>query len=288
MSVSSVSRHVAELEAHLDARLLNRTTRRLSLTETGQAFLERARAAPRRSRGGGSRRCRRRTLVPRGTLRMTCADHLRRRATSRPRSRTFVARHPAVRFDVELSDRIVDIVDEGFDLAVRIGATGSQDLVARRIGTTQLVCCASPGVSRAARRARRTPDDLARHRCLTYEYLAGARHLARSATRRATSAWCGSAGPVHANNGRFLAALAAEDVGIALRARLHRGRGHPRRAAGGRCSPDSRRRNRPSTWCTRAAATSRPRCARSSTSWSRASSARRPGGCRSPRRAGDR
>jgi DNA-binding transcriptional LysR family regulator len=211
-STSTVSRHVADLEAHLGVRLLNRTTRRLSLTESGQAFLERvvqlladleeAEATVTAS-----------AVEPRGTLRLTAPITFGERYLA-PAVAAFAARNPHVRFDVELSDRIVDIVDEGFDLAVRIGSAGSQALIARRIGTTELVCCASPGYL-AREGTPAVPADLARHRCLTYAYLAprdvwrfrdgeGGEHVARVA------------GPVHANNGRFLAAVAAADGGITL------------------------------------------------------------------------
>ena len=142
VSVSSVSRLVADLEAHLDARLLNRTTRRLSLTESGQAFFERcvqlladleeAEVAVTAA-----------SIVPRGTLRLTCSATFGARHLA-PAIAAFAARHPQMRFDVELSERVVDLVEEGFDLAVRVGETGSQNLVGRRIGTTRLVCCAAP------------------------------------------------------------------------------------------------------------------------------------------------
>src|SRR5262245_28483024 len=127
MSVSAVSRHVAELEAHLDVRLLNRTTRRLSLTESGQAFYERsvqlladldeAEVAVTSA-----------SVVPRGTLRLTCSATFGARHLA-PAVAAFAARHPQLRFDVELSERMVDLVEEGFDLAVRVGLTGSQNVV---------------------------------------------------------------------------------------------------------------------------------------------------------------
>jgi DNA-binding transcriptional LysR family regulator len=141
VSVSAVSRQIAELEAHLDVRLLNRTTRRLSLTESGQAFfdrcvqlladLEEAEVAVTSA-----------STVPRGTLRLTSSATFGSRHLA-PAIAAFATRHPQMRFDVELSERIVDIVEEGFDLAVRIGATGSQNLVARRIGATRILCCAA-------------------------------------------------------------------------------------------------------------------------------------------------
>ena len=92
------------------------------------------------------------TLVPRGTLRLTSAITFGIRHLA-PAIADFAARHPQVDFDVELSDRTVDIVEEGLDLAVRIGSIGSQTLVARKLATTQLVLLRGAVVSRAPRRA---------------------------------------------------------------------------------------------------------------------------------------
>ncbi|MBK7332693.1 MAG: LysR family transcriptional regulator [Betaproteobacteria bacterium] len=211
-SVSAVSRHVAELEAHLDARLLNRTTRRLSLTEAGAAFHERCvqlladleEAEQGASQGGAT---------PRGTLKLTCPITYGVRVLA-PAIAAFVARHAQVRVDVELSDRAVDLVDEGIDLAVRIGAIRSQFLVARRIGSTTLVCCASPDYL-ARHGTPRTPEDLSRHACLTYEY-APVRNQWRFASPDGSERAVRVAGPIHANNGRMLVALAAQGAGIAL------------------------------------------------------------------------
>jgi len=209
-SVSAVSRDVAELEHHLDARLLNRTTRRLSLTETGRAFHERAvqlladleEAEQSASQGG---------VTPRGTLKLTCPITYGERVLA-PVIAAFAARYPEVRVDIDQSDRIVDIVDEGFDLAIRIGAIRSQLLVARRIGTTAIVCCASPAYL-ARHGTPRVPEDLAKHACLTYEFAPTRnqwRFLAPDGSERVVRI----GGPMHANNGRMLAALAAEGAGI--------------------------------------------------------------------------
>ena len=211
VSVSSVSRHVSELEAHLDARLLNRTTRRLSLTESGRVFHERcvqllADLEEAEESAGAA------TIVPRGTLRLTASITFGVRHLV-PAIADFITRFPTMRFDVELSDRAVDIVDEGFDIAVRIGAIGSQNLVGRKIGTTRLVCCAAP--SYLARHGEpRTPEDLAAHACLTYEY-SSSRYVWPFLDRDGRERNMRIAGPIHANNGRFLTALAVAGVGIA-------------------------------------------------------------------------
>lgn len=208
-SVSAVSRRVAELEEHLDARLLNRTTRRLSLTETGRAFHERAvqlladlEEAEQGASAGG--------VTPRGTLKLTAPITYGIRVLA-PIVAAFAAKYDQVRVDVDLSDRVVDLVDEGFDLAVRIGEIRSQFLVARRIGATSLVCCAAPSYLER-HGTPRTPDDLARHSCLTYEY-AATRHQWRFIGADGGDKVVRIGGPLHANNGRMLAALAVEGAG---------------------------------------------------------------------------
>jgi DNA-binding transcriptional LysR family regulator len=212
MSTSAVSRHVSDLEAHLATRLLNRTTRRLSLTESGQAFHERcvqllADLAEAEEATSAT------TLVPRGTLRLTSAITFGIRHLA-PALADFTALHPQVDFDVELSDRTVDIVEEGLDLAVRIGSIGSQALIARKLATTQMVLVAAPSYL-ARRGTPRTHADLAAHACLTYEYLAG-RNVWRLRDRAGVEHSVRVGGAAHANNGQFLAALAAAGVGIAL------------------------------------------------------------------------
>jgi len=212
LSTSAVSRHVAELEAHLDVRLLNRTTRRLSLTESGTAFyarcvqlladLEEAEEAVTAA-----------AVVPRGTLKLTCAITFGVRHLA-PAIAAFRAWQPQVRFDVELSDRTVDIVDEGFDLAIRIGDIGSQSLIGRRIGSTQLVCCAAPAYL-ARHPAPGVPADLAEHACLGYEY-APVRGVWRFHDAAGLAHDVRIGGPAHANNGEFLSALAVEGMGINL------------------------------------------------------------------------
>jgi DNA-binding transcriptional LysR family regulator len=212
MSTSAVSRHLAELEAHLDVRLLNRTTRRLSLTESGQVFYERCvqlladLAEAEVVVASGS-------VVPRGTLKLTCSITYGVRHIA-PAIAAFVARFPDVRVEIELSDRAVDIVDEGIDLAIRIGDIGAQSLIGRRIGTAQLVCCAAPAYL-AARGTPARPEELAAHACLTYAYSStGNTWRFRDGDGRDHVVRIG--GPVHANNGRMLAALAAAGMGIVL------------------------------------------------------------------------
>jgi len=210
VSVSAVSRQVADLEEHLESRLLNRTTRRLSLTESGRVFYERCvqlladlEEAEQSAHAG--------TLRPRGTLRLTCGTTFGVRHLA-PAIVEFIKRFPEMRFDLELSDRAVDLVDEGFDAAVRIGNVGSQNLVGRKIGETRLMCCASPAYL-ASHEEPKQPEDLVRHACLTYEY-APQKNLWSFRDRSGRERGVRVAGPVHTNSGNLLATLAIAGLGI--------------------------------------------------------------------------
>jgi DNA-binding transcriptional LysR family regulator len=211
VSVSSVSRLVADLETHLGVRLLNRTTRRISLTEAGRAFHERSiqlladlEEAEASASAGAA--------VPRGTLRLSGPVTFGTEQLA-PAIAKFMQRYPTVELELELSDRIVDLVDEGFDAAVRIGAVGGQNLVARRVGATRLVCCASPAYL-AAHGEPRSPEDLASHACLLYQY-APQRDTWLFTDKQGVERRVRVTGPAYANNGAFLAALARDGIGIA-------------------------------------------------------------------------
>src|SRR5512141_1471854 len=168
VSTSAVSRQVSDLEAHLDVRLLNRTTRKLSLTEAGQAFYERSVQLLADLEEAESS-VRAAAVSPKGTLRLTCGVSFGVRYVA-PAIADFSAQHSQLLFDLDLSDRAVDLVEEGFDLAIRIGHIGHQGLVSRRIGWTRAVCCASPDYL-ARRGTPNTPEELAQHECLTYTHV---------------------------------------------------------------------------------------------------------------------
>ncbi len=220
MSTSAVSRYVADLEAHLDTRLLNRTTRRISLTESGHAYHERALQLladleEAEAIAGSS------TARPRGTIRLTCSINFGVKHLA-PAMGLFQATHPEVLFDISVSDRFVDLVEEGMDLAVRIGELGNTNLIARKIGQMQLVPCASPAYLKQHGTPRH-PSELANHNCLTYEYapvknqwLFRERKPAKSgrAVADGEEVRVRVNGSVHGNNGELLAAVAAQGVGI--------------------------------------------------------------------------
>jgi DNA-binding transcriptional LysR family regulator len=213
LSTSAVSRQVSELESHLNVRLLNRTTRRLSLTEAGQAFyehsvqlladLEDAEASVRVA-----------AAEPKGTLRVTCGVSFGMRYLA-PALAEFSSLHPEVLLDLDLSDRVVDLVEERFDVAIRIGQIGSQGMVSKRLGSTQIVCCASPDYLRRHPQPIVSPADLAQHECLSYTNVGVPNTWHFDGNVAGESRVSVRIAPRHrANNGQLLASLAVQGVGV--------------------------------------------------------------------------
>ena len=210
LSTSAASRHIAELEAHLQTRLLNRTTRRVSLTESGRAFYERS-IQLLADLEEAEQEAARAAVVPRGTIKLTASVNFGVRHIA-PAIAAFLAQHREVRFDVSLSDRVVDLVEEGFDLGIRIGVAGSGNIVARKLGETRLVPCASPGYIQA-HGAPQAPEELEKHNCFTYEYVTP-RNLWRFRDRSGHERAVRVRGSLHSNNGDLLAEAAARGAGI--------------------------------------------------------------------------
>jgi len=161
---SAVSKSVAKLEARLGARLLQRSTRSLSLTEEGAAYYERVSRLVREleeaddSIQGSS--------LPRGSLRVSAPNDLGRLVIARLAGR-FIDRFPGIRLELLLTDRNVDLVREGVDVAVRVGPLADSALMARSLGSLPFVACAAPGYLEA-HGTPATLDDLGRHNCLRY------------------------------------------------------------------------------------------------------------------------
>lgn len=209
---SAVSRRLAQLESRLGAELLHRTTRRLNLTESGRAFLERAQriladleeAEQAVSQAHGALRGRLKVALPLGF-------GLRHLA---PIINEFGARHPELEFDLDFNDRQIDLMQEGFDLAIRIARMADSSLIARKLTVIRHLPCASPAY--LARHG--TPAgaaQLARHHGLVYSNLANPGLWSFVAPD-------GQAGSVqvqprlHANNGDFLLSAAMAGQGIML------------------------------------------------------------------------
>jgi DNA-binding transcriptional LysR family regulator len=212
LSTTAVSRQVADLETHLQTRLLNRTTRKLSLTESGQAFYGRA-VQLLQDLQEAEQEASKAAITAHGTIRLTTSFNFGTHRVA-PAIAGFLARHPGVKFDVQLSDRIVDLVEEGFDLAIRIGGAGAENLVARKLGETCLVLCAAPEYL-AKHGTPTTPDDLVRHNCLTYEY-APPRNQWRFRGPDGREHTVRVGGSVHSNSGDLNSALAARGAGVAF------------------------------------------------------------------------
>src|SRR5262245_33148825 len=162
ISPEMAGNHVRGLEAHLGVRLLNRSTRRLNLTEAGGIYYERcvrilADVQEAETEVGVLQ------LSPRGVLRVAAPVtfgvlHLA------PAVSEYVTRYPEVSIDMAVSDRFVSVIEDGFDVAIRVGALEDSSLIARRLTSARFVVCASPAyLERAGRPAK--PADLSRHEC---------------------------------------------------------------------------------------------------------------------------
>ena len=167
LSKSAVSKHVARLEDRLGTRLLNRTTRRLSTTEAGLALYHHGTRLVEEAFAAEEAVTHLRA-VPRGLLRVSAPMSFGQRHLSTLMAE-YLETYPEVSVDMELNDRVVDLVDEGYDIAVRIADLPDSTLVARRLAPVRLILCAAP--SYLARRGRlAAPDDLPAHDCLHYAY----------------------------------------------------------------------------------------------------------------------
>jgi DNA-binding transcriptional LysR family regulator len=209
LSRGMTSRYVAQIEAHLGVRLLNRTTRRLSLTETGNDYYQRATqvlALVDEAEHAAAQEA----TQPSGTLRINTSVAFGSRHAGAAIS-GYLQRYPEVRIDLTLNDRVVDLVEEGFDVAVRIARKVDPGLVARPITRARMVACASPEYVRRHGMPK-SPADLARHNCLTYAYagLQNEWHF----TRRKREETVKVGGNLHGNNGDILSHAAADGLGV--------------------------------------------------------------------------
>jgi len=169
MSKAAVSKQVSKLEERLGARLLNRTTRRLSLTEVGAAFYERCARIVAEAEDA-ELAVTRLNATPRGTLKIDVPVNFGMQYLA-PLLPPFMLQHPDLRVDMTFNDRFVDLIEEGCDLAVRIGQLADSSLVARKLAETRSVICAAPSYwDRHGRPG--DPSDLAHHDCFAYSYLA--------------------------------------------------------------------------------------------------------------------
>jgi DNA-binding transcriptional LysR family regulator len=213
LSRAMVSKHVIQLEDQIQARLLNRSTRRVSLTESGAKFFERATHIM-ADLEDAERETRSESAEPRGTLKIN-APHTFATAHIAPFIPELLALYPDLNLDIAISDRIVDPVEEGFDVSVRITSQlQDSSLVARRLAPCRLVVCGTPEYF-ARHGEPLTPDDLRRHNCLGYTFSAndsawefvcsrGNKHVVRVGGRVST------------NSGDMLRAVTLSGSGVML------------------------------------------------------------------------
>jgi DNA-binding transcriptional LysR family regulator len=205
-----LSRVVTRLEKRLGARLLERTTRSLSLTEIGREIFERA-VGLLGAVEETERVAQKMLSEPRGTLRLTCGVEFGMIAVGRWVTE-YLQRHPQVRVESDFTGRLVDIVHEGFDLAIRIGSLVDSSLAARRLGELRYGVFASPGYL-ARRGVPASPEELSRHELLRFT---GGSHRQGWAVARGESVFrIEGAGRLHANNSFVVRDAAVQGLGIA-------------------------------------------------------------------------
>jgi DNA-binding transcriptional LysR family regulator len=211
ISKSAASAHVQRLEERLGVRLLHRTTRRISLTEAGAAYYRHcARIVAEAESAEQAARALQRE--PRGMLSMSAPDTFGPMHVA-PAIREFLARFPDLAIDIATSPRHVDLVQEGLDLAIRIGTLEDSPLVVRRLAPSRFVLCAAPAYLET-RGVPRVPDDLFGHTCFgvslmpwgNHWHLAGAKGEHRIA----------AGGVLRSNNADILRTAVLSGLGIAL------------------------------------------------------------------------
>ncbi|MFB3304618.1 LysR family transcriptional regulator [Pseudomonas sp. AMR01] len=208
LSKQFVSRRLIQLEDRLGVRLLNRSTRRLDVTPLGQSYYESAlrllSEVEQVEQGIAGQ-----NSEPRGTIRLSAPlsfamAHL---GCLLP---AFLQRHPHVSVEVDLSDRPVDLIGEGYDLVLRIGTLEDSTLIARRIASVQRVYCASPDYL-AARGTPRQPEDLADHDCLPYGH---GRQVQWRFLTKGKQQSVNVSGRMRVNNGELLRDTAIAGLGV--------------------------------------------------------------------------
>jgi DNA-binding transcriptional LysR family regulator len=211
ISKSAVSAHVQRLEERLGIRLLNRTTRRLAVTEAGAAYYRHcarilAEAEAGEQAAGALQR------EPRGTLRISAPDSFGWMHVA-PAVPDFLKRYPDVAVDITLSPAHANLVDEGLDLAIRIGVLEDSPLVVRRLAPSRLVFCASPTYLKECGTPRE-PGELAKHNCLRTGLLPWGDEWRLAGKRGEVRVTVG--GSFRSNSAEMLRAAALDGVGIAM------------------------------------------------------------------------
>lgn len=209
VSTAAVTRQVAALEKRLSTRLLHRTTRRVSPTSAGAAYYQRC-VQLLAEFDALEASVSAQALQPSGRLRINApvSYGIARLGALLP---AYSARYPQVELDLQLSDRLVDMVEEGFDLAIRIIRQPAPNLIARQLGLVRIRLCAAPSYL-AQRGTPSTPQDLSGHQCLSYTYSAGGDTLQLQGSEGELS--IALQPHLRANNGEVLREAAIAGMGI--------------------------------------------------------------------------
>jgi DNA-binding transcriptional LysR family regulator len=205
VSTSFVSRQVTRLEDQLDVRLLQRTTRKVHLTEMGQVYYERSREILDQLESLESEMADLQEK-PKGLVRITAAGEYAERFIA-PAVAEFVAKYPEVSVDLEVSMQVVDIVEEGFDIAIRMSPLTDSSLIARKVEQRRIMVCASPSYLNEHGRPK-TPEELRTHNCLTFPDMPWRfKYPDRVQEIKVRGTW-------KSNNGRVLVAAARQGIGV--------------------------------------------------------------------------
>ena len=209
LTPSAVSKLVTRLEDRLGVRLLNRTTRKLALTPEGEAYFHRSQRIIADIVEAENEVARFRAK-PRGVLRINVGTAFGMHQLS-PALPAFLARYPEMQVELTITDRVVDLLDEGADLGIRLGSLVDSSLVARRICDLERVICASPAYLKRHGTPRH-PEELLRHNCLSVAYAPNLRRWPFMTAEGVRAIEV--AGNVSANNADTLLQLACMGVGI--------------------------------------------------------------------------
>jgi DNA-binding transcriptional LysR family regulator len=205
VSTSFVSRQVTRLEDRLDVRLLQRTTRKVHLTDLGQVYYERSREILDQLESLESEMADLQEK-PKGLVRITAAGEYAERFVA-PVVAKFVEQYPEVSVELDASMRVVDIIDEGFDIAVRMSALTDSSLIARKVEQRRIMVCASPSYLKERGRPK-TPEDLRTHNCLMFPDMPWRfKYPDRIQEVKVRGTW-------NSNNGRVLVAAAKQGIGL--------------------------------------------------------------------------
>lgn len=207
---SVVSRRISQLESRLGSRLMNRTTRRLALTDAGKNFYQRA-VQILADLNDAEQSVTKETAELRGSIKLAAPlsfglSHLSNAITD------FLSEHPAIELNLDLNDRNINLVEDGFDMAVRIGELKDSTLVARRLGIARYVTCASPAYLQQFGEPAR-PEDLHQHIGLQYSNVTY-KQLWRYVSPEGKTIFAQPQIRIRSNNGDALAAAAVAGLGI--------------------------------------------------------------------------